>query len=111
MDLNGTQAAIRAGYARKTANREGARLLSNVGIRARIDGVQRAVASVKVRTVDGKETVTEIKLWPKLPALEQLGKHYGLLRERTETEQHGEVHVHHHYANLDEDDGADAGTG
>ena len=73
--------------------------------------VQRAVASVKVRTVDGKESVTEIKLWPKLPALEQLGKHYGLLRERTETEQHGEVHVHHHYANLDEDDGAAAGTG
>lgn len=32
IDLNATQAAIRAGYSAKTANREGARLLSNADI-------------------------------------------------------------------------------
>ena len=37
IDLNGTQAAIRAGYSPKTANVHGARLLANVNIRAYID--------------------------------------------------------------------------
>lgn len=36
VDLNATQAAIRAGYSAKTANREGSRLLSKVDIAARI---------------------------------------------------------------------------
>ncbi|MDT3453362.1 terminase small subunit [Pasteurella multocida] len=36
IDLNATQAAIRAGYAEKTANREGSRLLSNVDIQEAI---------------------------------------------------------------------------
>lgn len=36
IDLNATQAAIRAGYAEAAANREGSRLLSNVDIHARI---------------------------------------------------------------------------
>jgi hypothetical protein len=35
-DLNATQAAIRAGYSPKAANREGARLLSKVDISAAI---------------------------------------------------------------------------
>jgi phage terminase small subunit len=37
IDLNGTQAAIRAGYSEKTARQQGARLLSNVAVRASID--------------------------------------------------------------------------
>ncbi len=37
IDLNATQAAIRAGYSVKTANEQGSRLLSNVSVRARID--------------------------------------------------------------------------
>ena len=37
IDLNATQAAIRAGYSNKTANEQGARLLANVSIRAYID--------------------------------------------------------------------------
>ncbi|MFP4773896.1 terminase small subunit [Pasteurella multocida] len=39
IDLNATQAAIRAGYAEKAANREGSRLLSNVDIQ---DEIQKA---------------------------------------------------------------------
>lgn len=37
IDLNATQAAIRAGYSPKTANEQGARLLANVSVRAYID--------------------------------------------------------------------------
>lgn len=36
VDLNATQAAIRAGYSEKTANRQGSRLLSNADISAAI---------------------------------------------------------------------------
>lgn len=44
IDLNATQAAIRAGYSPKAANREGARQLSNVGIQAAIAEAQARVA-------------------------------------------------------------------
>ena len=37
IDLNATQAAIRAGYSAHTANEQGNRLLSNVSVRTRID--------------------------------------------------------------------------
>lgn len=37
IDLNASQAAIRAGYSTDNANTEGSRLLANVNIRARID--------------------------------------------------------------------------
>ena len=36
MDLNATQAAMRAGYSRKTANEQGARLLANVSVAAAV---------------------------------------------------------------------------
>lgn len=39
IDLNATQAAIRAGYSAKTATEQGSRLLSNVKVRAYIDGL------------------------------------------------------------------------
>lgn len=44
IDLNATQAAIRAGYSVKTANPAGARLLANVSIAAAIAERQNAVA-------------------------------------------------------------------
>lgn len=47
IDLNATQAAIRAGYSPKTANEQGARLLANVSVRARIDA---AMAEQSKRT-------------------------------------------------------------
>lgn len=37
IDLNATQAAIRAGYSKKTANEQGARLLANVSIQKYIE--------------------------------------------------------------------------
>lgn len=47
IDLNATQAAIRAGYSPKTANEQGAQLLAKVSIRARIDA---AIAEQSRRT-------------------------------------------------------------
>ena len=40
LDLNATQAAIRAGYSERTANEQGARLLANAKVRAAIDSAQ-----------------------------------------------------------------------
>ncbi len=47
VDLNATQAAIRAGYSTKTANEQGNRLLVNVSIRTCID---QAIAERSKRT-------------------------------------------------------------
>ena len=47
IDLNATQAAIRAGYSVKTANEQGARLLTNVSVQAEI---QRLQAEISRRT-------------------------------------------------------------
>ncbi len=52
VDLNATQAAIRAGYSRKTANEQGARLLANASVRA-------AVAAGTKRQLENAEVTAE----------------------------------------------------
>jgi phage terminase small subunit len=42
VDLNATQAAIRAGYSVKTANEQGSRLLTNVSVRSAIEDAKKA---------------------------------------------------------------------
>lgn len=42
VDLNATQAAIRAGYSAKTAEQQGPRLLGNVGVSAAIEAAMKA---------------------------------------------------------------------
>lgn len=42
VDLNATQAAVRAGYSPKTANEQGARLLANVSVSARLQEARQA---------------------------------------------------------------------
>ena len=42
VDLNATQAAIRAGYSKKTANPQGARLLANVSVQKAIQKASKA---------------------------------------------------------------------
>lgn len=54
IDLNATQAAIRTGYSRKTAEVQGSRLLSNAKIRAAVDE-RRAVLTQKLHVT--QETV------------------------------------------------------
>lgn len=133
IDLNATQAAIRAGYSSESAKEIGSENLTKPNIRARIDkelaerskrtGVNAdrvvnelakiafinatdvidmdnatiledacrddtaAIASVKVKTIPGEcgEGVErEIKLADKLKALELLGKHMGMFRDKIE---------------------------
>ena len=45
VDFNGTQAAIRAGYSKKTANEQAARLLANVNIQRTISEAQKETAA------------------------------------------------------------------
>lgn len=53
IDLNATQAAIRAGYSPKTANEQASRLLANVNIQKRIDILkQERAARVEVNADD-----------------------------------------------------------
>ncbi|WP_130731239.1 terminase small subunit [Komagataeibacter xylinus] len=54
IDLNATQAAIRAGYSSKAANREGARLLANVDIES---AVQNAMAARATRTLVSQDLI------------------------------------------------------
>lgn len=56
VDCNGTQAAIRAGYAKNTANREGTRLLSNVDVQKYL---QELMAAQKKATIASAEEVLE----------------------------------------------------
>lgn len=55
IDLNATQAAIRAGYSPKTANEQGARLLANVSVKAYIDEQMKQIHSEK--TADAREVL------------------------------------------------------
>lgn len=51
IDLNATQAAIRAGYAKGTANREGTRLLSNAVIQEQIkNSISRTEEKLEITT-------------------------------------------------------------
>ena len=130
IDLNATQAAIRAGYSPDTANEQGSRLLANVSIsaevsramaeRSRRTGVNAdrvllelakiafvnagdvidaetatvkpdaarddtaAIQSVKVKTFGEDGLEREIKMADKLKALELLGKHLGMFKDKLE---------------------------
>jgi len=53
LDMNATQAAIRAGYSEKTAQEQGSRLLSNVMVAKAIEATQEAHAERCNVTVDG----------------------------------------------------------
>lgn len=59
VDLNATQAAIRAGYSPKTANEQGARLLVNVSIQ---QALQKAMKDREQRTVVTADRVVQ-ELW------------------------------------------------
>jgi hypothetical protein len=53
IDMNATQAAIRAGYSEKTAYSQGQRLLKNVEVSAAIEDTQEAHAERCNVTIDG----------------------------------------------------------
>ena len=112
IDQNATQAAIRAGYSKKTATAAASRLLTNVNVRAYIDkqlqqihsqkvataaevmeyltSVQRGESQSAYITVEGigegrSQTVITMKTpdeKDRLKAAELLGKCYGIFTDR-----------------------------
>ena len=56
VDLNATQAAIRAGYSAKTANEQGARLLANVSVQ---NAIRERQEVLKMKTEITQEWVVE----------------------------------------------------
>lgn len=136
IDLNATQAAIRAGYSKKTAAQTAARLLTNVKIQEYIEnrmaekeaalianqdevlkyltsvlrGQSKSTEIVIEGLGDGSTKARKIEKEPsekdKLKAAELLGKRYGLYTEKVEETVDMELNVNIDYG--DEEIGGDA---
>jgi len=99
-DLNGTQAAIRAGYSKKTANEQAARLLANASVQAAVTkGREKLAAKAEVtaeRVLNGLLAEATADDGPtcktaRVKAWELLGKHLGLMTDRSKVEVSGDV--------------------
>ena len=98
IDLNATQAAIRAGYSEKTAGQIGEQNLKKLEIQNTLtermatrserttlnaDQVLREIAAVALLPLDGAEVLGGlVKVSDKLKALEMAGKHLGLFTDK-----------------------------
>lgn len=91
VDLNATQAAIRAGYSEKTANEQGSRLLANVSVAAAVHGAMAALAEKIELTAEWvcHELVANARkaraandFAASNRALELLGKHLGAFPDK-----------------------------
>ena len=91
VDLNATQAAVRAGYSERTACEQGARLLANVKVREAIQAAEKKrqerteitqdyvigkLVEIADRTASDCQD-SDLKYSNKIKALELLGKHVG----------------------------------
>ena len=102
LDLNATQAAIRAGYSVKTADRIGPELLGKTCV---AKAIQTEMEARSVRTQVAQDDVVQelaeiafvkipnecISVREKLRALELLGKHLGMFSDKVQMEVHGGV--------------------
>lgn len=142
IDLNATQAAIRAGYSAKTAQEQASRLLSNVMVqesiakamaeRSKRTGISQdrviqelariafvnpqnvidsedasvredateddlaCIQSVKVKMMSGEKGSSverEVRLNDKMKALELLGKHLGMFKDKLELEADMDLNI------------------
>jgi phage terminase small subunit len=102
IDLNATQAAIRAGYSPETAYSQGARLLKNVEVEAAIaeaqgrraerarksaDDVEDELESIAFMDLEAPEAPGVMAFWRpehKLKALHLLALRKGMLRQKVE---------------------------
>ena len=110
IDLNATQAAIRAGYSVKYADREGHKLVENSRV---LDYLNKLRGEQSNRTGITADTVlkelekialadTEITGKEKIKALELLGKHLGMFSDKIETDIDTELNIKINYG--DEND-------
>lgn len=93
VDRNGTQAAIRAGYAKKGAGQEAERLLKNAHVSAVIAaGTAKQAQAAEITGENILRELHRIGLDPDEPgsvrvrALELAGKHTGIFTERIEVD-------------------------
>ena len=123
IDLNATQAAIRAGYSKRTAHSQGPRLLDNVEVRRKIqelgakrserceitsDEVLQEIAKIAFVDLDEEAMVehrARISVSEKLKALDQLGKHLKLFTDRVEHDGGSLLETLVDMANRDDDGG------
>jgi phage terminase small subunit len=98
VDLNATQAAIRAGYSPKTAYSMGQRLLKNVEVQAFIQRAKQERAEKLSRTAQDvlndiiavtAQARDEGDLKTALKGLELQGKHLGMFTDRVQQEVSG----------------------
>jgi phage terminase small subunit len=92
VDLNGTQAAIRAGYSPKTANEQAAQLLAKLSVQAAVQaGMDKRAAKLDLQAEDVLRELQSIAMSEvdqalryehKIKALELLGKHLKLFTEK-----------------------------
>ena len=103
IDLNATQAAIRAKYSTKTAGSMGQRLLKNVEIQKAVqeamnkraaateitaERVLKEIASMALLPIDDPKVVVGIvKASDKNKSLEMLGRHLGMFTDRLEVHE------------------------
>lgn len=84
LDLNGTQAAIRAGYSPKTANQQASRLLANANIRAYID---RKLAERSRRTgINADRVLRELARVAFVNAADLIDDGTGLIRDEAKAD-------------------------
>lgn len=96
IDLNATQAAIRAGYSVKSADKIGSQLLGKAGVSQAIEAAQTrrkerteltqdwVVERLRAEADDHSEDATHSA---RIRALELLGKHLGMFVDRVEVKQ------------------------
>ena len=89
-DLNGTQAAIRAGYSKRSANEQAARMLAKDSIKACVaaEMAQRAkrteiTADYVLRGIREVVEAKNVKHTDRLKGLELLGRHLAMFVDRT----------------------------
>ncbi len=90
IDLNATQAAIRAGYSPKAARQVGCENLTKPDIASAVEaGRAKVIAKAEMTGDEWRKLVSDIARGEsenrdRLRALELMGKHLGLLRDRME---------------------------
>jgi phage terminase small subunit len=90
IDLNATQAAIRAGYSPKTARAQGCRLLTDADLAAAVQEAQATRAERALVTAEDvikglrREAEGADSASARVAAWAHLGKHLGMFTERVE---------------------------